>query len=170
MLDVDIEIAAGDWPEFDWPARAAEAAEAAIRATPYGYLVDDDMACELAVRFTDDVEVRKLNRQYRGKDRPTNVLSFPAVQRDLLAGLTNTDDGEVLLGDIALAAETCAREAADKRISLIDHATHLIVHGTLHIVGYDHELEAEAIDMEQLETTILARFGIADPYQDRVDG
>ncbi|MGB3722833.1 MAG: rRNA maturation RNase YbeY [Pacificimonas sp.] len=167
MLNVETEIAAGDWPDDDWPARARAAAEASTRATAHAHLVTGRMTCELAVRLSDDTEVKTLNGQYRGKDKPTNVLSFPLVQADLLPAMTNSDDGEVLLGDIVLAAETCAREAAEKGISLTDHATHLIVHGTLHVLGYDHEAEAEAEEMERVETSVLAGLGIADPYTER---
>ena len=101
--------------------------------------------------------MRRLNRDYRGKDKPTNVLSFP--RRRLLAGRLGP-----LLGDIVLAAETVAREAEDEGLALDDHLTHLIVHGFLHLLGYDHEDEAEAAVMEGLETAILGGLGIADPY------
>ena len=122
---------------------------------------------EIAVRLTDDEEVRALNRDFRGKDKPTNVLSFPQVQPDLLETLANSDDGEILLGDIVLARETFAREAAEKGISLADHATHLIVHGTLHLVGYDHMDDVAAAAMEALEVKALASLGIANPYADQ---
>ncbi len=108
-----------------------------------------------------------LNRAYRDKDKPTNVLSFPMVQDDLLEVTANTDDGEVLLGDIVLAEGVCAAEAADKGISVADHATHLIVHGTFHLLGYDHMDDNEAEAMEALEITALASLGLADPYGDR---
>src|SRR5690606_12136364 len=96
--------------------------------------------------------------------RPTNVLSFPQVQADLLDTLSNSDDGEILLGDIVLARETCTREAAEKAVSVADHATHLIVHGTLHLVGYDHLDDPAADAMEALEVKALASLGIANPY------
>jgi probable rRNA maturation factor len=124
---------------------------------------------EVSVRLTDDAEVQTLNREYRHKDKPTNVLSFPMVQPDLLEGLANSDDGEVLLGDIVLARETCAREAEEKSVTFADHATHLIVHGTLHLLGYDHQGDSEAEAMEALERAILATLGIDDPYEIRED-
>jgi probable rRNA maturation factor len=159
--------AATPWPEtLDWEARAGEAAAAALALTPYASLADAAPLVEIAVRLTDDAEVHTLNRDFRGKDKPTNVLSFPQVQDDLLEGLANSDDGEILLGDIVLARETCAREAGEKGISLEDHATHLIVHGTLHLVGYDHMDDASAAAMEAIEVKALASLGIANPYAD----
>ena len=117
--------------------------------------------------LSDDAEVQTLNRDYRGKDKPTNVLSFPMVQPDLLGAVANTDDGEVLLGDIVLAWETVAREAAEKSLAPADHARHLIVHGTLHLLGYDHEQgDAGAAAMEDIERAACARLGLADPYAD----
>lgn len=166
MLSVET-YAATPWPDaLDWEVRAGEAAAAALALTPYAALADAAPLVEIAVRLTDDAEVQTLNRDFRGKDKPTNVLSFPQVQDDLLESMANSDDGEILLGDIVLARETCAREAAEKRISLEDHATHLIVHGTLHLVGYDHMDDAGAAAMEALEVKALASLGIANPYAD----
>lgn len=156
------------WPDpLDWEARAAEAAAAALALTPWAGLADAAPLVEVAVRLTDDAEVHALNRDFRGKNKPTNVLSFPQVQADLLDTLSNSDDGEILLGDIVLARETCAREAEEKGISIPDHATHLIVHGTLHLVGYDHMDDASAQAMEALEVKALASLGIANPYADQ---
>ena len=116
--------------------------------------------------FADDAEVHELNREWRGKDKPTNVLSFPMLERGELLELAFAGPPE-LLGDIALAFETCAREAADKGISLEHHTVHLIVHGLLHLAGYDHETSSEdAHAMETLEINALAQMGIADPYGD----
>ncbi len=166
MLTVETH-AATPWPDaLDWDARAGEAVTAALALTPYASLVNAAPLVEISVRLTDDAEVHTLNRDFRGKDKPTNVLSFPQVQDDLLDTLANSDDGEILLGDIVLARETCAREAADKGISLTDHATHLIVHGTFHLVGYDHMDDASAASMEALEVKALASLGIANPYAD----
>ncbi|WP_411157934.1 rRNA maturation RNase YbeY [Sphingopyxis sp. LK2115] len=167
MLSVETH-AAMPWPDaLDWEVRAAEAVAAALAITPFAALVDAAPLVEVAVRLTDDAEVRALNHDFRGKDKPTNVLSFPQVQADLLESLANSDDGEILLGDIVLARETCAREAAEKNVSLADHATHLIVHGALHLVGYDHMDDAAAAAMEALEVKALASLGIANPYADQ---
>ncbi len=166
MLSVET-FAVAPWPDtFDWEARAGEAVAAALALTPYAPLVHAAPLVEVAVRLTDDAEVQALNRDFRGKDKPTNVLSFPQVQDDLLEGLANSDDGEILLGDIVLARETCAREAEEKAILLIDHATHLIIHGALHLVGYDHIEDGRASAMEALEVKALASLGIANPYAD----
>ncbi len=167
MLSVETHEA-NPWPDaLDWEERAAEAVAAALALTPFASLAQAAPLVEVAVRLTDDAEVQTLNRDFRGKDKPTNVLSFPQVQDDLLEGLANSDDGEILLGDIVLARETCAREAEEKAISIADHATHLIVHGTLHLVGYDHGDDASAGAMEALEVKALASLGIANPYADQ---
>jgi len=153
------------WPgRTDWVGLTERAIRAAFAQTPYEELTTLDLYVEISVRFTDDAEVQALNREYRHKDKPTNVLSFPMVPPDLLETLSNSDDGEVLLGDIVLARETCAHEADEKNIPFADHAAHLIVHGTLHLLGYDHMEEHEAEEMEEMEVQALASIGINDPY------
>jgi len=152
----------------DWQALADRAVHAALTVSPYGWIEDTRFTAEISVRLTDDDEVQVLNRDYRGKDKPTNVLSFPMVQKDLLDGLANSDDGEVLLGDIVLAHGVTAAEAAEKGVTLAAHATHLIVHGTLHLLGFDHEEgEAAADAMEEMERQALASLGHPDPYMIR---
>ncbi len=167
MLDV-ATAAEADWPGgIDWPALAERAARAAIAATPHGALLTTPATIEISVRLTDDAEVQALNRDYRGKDMPTNVLSFPMLQPDLIEAVTgNSDDGEVLLGDIVLAHGVCAAEAAERGLALADHATHLVIHGTLHLLGYDHIEDAPALAMEKLEQDVLRGLGLHDPYQD----
>ncbi|MDB5673831.1 MAG: rRNA maturation RNase YbeY [Sphingomonas bacterium] len=153
------------WPDHDWEALADRAARAAMERTPQGELLTADATIEISIRLADDDEVRTLNAQYRHKDKPTNVLSFPMIQPDLLDTVTtNSDDGEVLLGDIVLAHGVCAREAEQRGISITDHAAHLIVHGTLHLLGYDHLGDDEAEAMEAIEIDALASLGLADPY------
>lgn len=165
MLTVDAEVAAGDWAAaVDWVALAGAAADAALAQTPYAGLATVAASVEVAVRLSDDAEVQTLNRDYRGKDKPTNVLSFPMFAPDAVATLADQAADEMLLGDIVLAAETVAREAGEKRISVADHATHLIVHGLLHLLGYDHDDEGQAEHMEALETRALATLGVGDPY------
>ena len=169
MIQVELSREA-PWPDGDWDALATRAVRAATEATPHGELATSPAAIEISVRLTSDDEVRQLNAQYRGKDKPTNVLSFPMIQPDLLDTVTqNSDDGEVLLGDIVLAHGVCAVEAAEKGIGIADHLTHLIVHGTLHLLGYDHQADDEAEGMEALECAVLAGLGIVDPYLIRED-
>ena len=169
MIEVAVLHEEG-WPKEDWELLAQRAVVAAITHSPYAAFATDEALYEVAVKLTSDEEVHGLNRAYRDKDKPTNVLSFPMVQHDLLEATGNTDDGEVLLGDIVLAEGVCAQEAADKGISVADHATHLIIHGTFHLLGYDHMEDAEAEAMEALETQSLLSLGISDPYGDRLTG
>ena len=168
---IHIELTREDpWPDHDWDALARRAATAAIERTPHGELLATTAAVEISVRLTADDEVRQLNHQYRQKDKPTNVLSFPMVQPDLLDTVSqNSDDGELLLGDIVLAHGVCVAEAAERGIAVEDHATHLLVHGTLHLLGYDHLVDDEAEAMEEIERDALAALGIGDPYLIRED-
>ncbi|WP_073973687.1 rRNA maturation RNase YbeY [Erythrobacter donghaensis] len=155
-LDIDLE----DWPAGGWEALAIRAAAAAGEGEPL--LANPRLAVSLL--FTSDAEVHTLNREWRGRDKPTNVLSFPMLAPGELAALA-PDGPPAMLGDIALAHETCAREAADKGVTLEAHAAHLIVHGLLHLAGHDHvDSDEQAEAMEALETRILAKLGIADPY------
>jgi probable rRNA maturation factor len=168
MLQVETDIVAGSWPAADWPALASAAVAAAFAETPHAELAEAPMAVEVAVRLSDDAEVHALNRQYRDKDRPTNILSFPMLAPDMLVNLANSDDGEVLVGDLILAAETVVREAAEKAWSVPDYVGHLVVHGTLHLLGYDHETgEWEAEQMEALERAACAKLQLPDPYEDK---
>jgi probable rRNA maturation factor len=155
VIELDIMIEAGDWASLkDVEALAQKAAEAAVAVT-----YEADGAFEASVMLTDDAHIRELNRTWRGKDKPTNVLSFPAPEQPGLAGPRH-------LGDIALAYETLVRESEEESKELAHHFAHLIVHGVLHLLGYDHETEAEAEIMEALEVKALATLGIADPYRD----
>ena len=169
MLDVAVQREE-EWPALDWDAVGARAAAAAIEQTPFGELAAADAVIEIAVRLTSNDEVHQLNAQYRQKDKPTNVLSFPMIAPDLIESLTqNSDDGEVILGDIVLAHGVCVAEAQEKGISVEDHATHLIVHGVLHLLGYDHQGDSEADAMESMERAALETLGIPDPYLIRED-
>jgi probable rRNA maturation factor len=121
----------------------------------------DTDGAELAVMLTDDEGIRTLNRNWRGIDKPTNVLSFPALQPTAPPG---DDDPPRMLGDIAIAYETLRREADEEQKPFDHHLSHLAVHGFLHLIGYDHETDAEAEAMEALEREVLAQLGIPDPY------
>jgi probable rRNA maturation factor len=141
-------------------------AEAVIVAA--ASMVDADTGeAELAVMLTDDAGIRTLNSNWRRIDKPTNVLSFPALQP---AGGHEPDDAPRMLGDIAIAYETTRREADEEQKPFSQHLSHLAVHGFLHLVGYDHEKDGEAEVMESLEREILATLGIPDPYADQDRG
>lgn len=163
-LDIAVEE---PWPACEepggWEALAERAAAAAARVGPE--LASPRLSASLLL--TSDSQIHDLNREWRGRDQPTNVLSFPMLARAELLALA-IEGPPVLLGDVALAYETCAREAAERELALEDHAVHLLVHGLLHLAGYDHEISpADAEAMEALETKALAMCGIADPYGDR---
>lgn len=161
-IELDIAIEA-DWPAATgWEELTERAAAALAQVAPE--LANPRLS--VSVLFADDGEVHELNREWRGKDKPTNVLSFPMLERDDLLALSPAGPPE-MLGDIALALETCTREAAEKGLSLEHHAAHLIVHGLLHLAGHDHEISPQdARVMEELEIKALALLGIADPYGD----
>ena len=127
--------------------------------------VGEDVAdAEVAVMLTDDAGIRTLNSNWRGIDKPTNVLSFPALQPE---GEWKPGDAPRMLGDIAIAYETMRREADEEHKPFAPPLSHLVVHGFLHLIGYDHENDGDAEEMEALETEILAHLGIPDPYADR---
>jgi probable rRNA maturation factor len=127
--------------------------------------VEVGLDCEIAVLLTDDAEVQRLNRDYRGHDRPTNILSFPMLARVEVESALAAGEGSFLLGDLALAHETVAREAEAAGKPFAHHFQHLLVHGLLHLLGHDHQSEADASAMESLEALILATLGIPDPYE-----
>jgi len=151
-LELDIAVEAGAWPEAmeDLARRAFTAALGLAPDAPPGPVA-------VSLLLTDDAGIRALNRQWRGQDKPTNVLSFPAP--------SHPAPGPRLIGDVALGYETVRREAVAEAKPLEDHVAHLAVHGALHLVGYDHELEGQAEIMEALEVKALASLGIADPYR-----
>ena len=156
MIALDLAVESERWAALgDVEALARRAVEAALAVA--GNPPQEDV--ELSLLLADDEAVRALNRAWRGKDKATNVLSFPANPHPGMPGPQP-------LGDVALAFETVAREAETEGKTLADHATHLIVHGVLHLLGYDHETQAEAEIMEALEVEALARLGIADPYRE----
>ena len=164
-MELDIVIEA-PWPAGqDWEELAVRVADAAAAVAPE--LANARLSASLM--FTSDAEVHALNREWRGKDKPTNVLSFPMLERAELLALAPDGPPElppVLLGDIALAHETCAREAAEKGALLDHHTAHLVLHGLLHLAGHDHETSpADAAALEALEIKALALLGIANPYE-----
>ena len=163
MLEIDIE-SDEEWDSStDWPLLVRKAAEAAVAESAFPQLAESGRAVELSVRLTSDEDVRALNAHWRGKDKPTNVLSFPMSEQYELEQ-ADEDGPELMLGDIVLARGVCEREAAEKEIEFERHASHLLVHGTLHLLGYDHGDDRDAADMESREVRALARLGIDDPY------
>ena len=164
MLEIALE-ADEEWDSSrPWEELVRDAAQAAIAESAYPELTASERPVELSVRLTGDAEVRALNAEWRGKDKATNVLSFPLSEADDLKQ-AKLAGPELLLGDIVLARGVCEAEAGDKGVSVEQHAAHLLVHGTLHLLGYDHHDDSEAEDMEAREVRALARLGIADPYQ-----
>ena len=150
-LDVAIVVEHPGWTGED-EALARKVLEAALPLAGYGI----DGPCEISVLLTGDVGQKALNTRWRGKESSTNVLSFPQLGED--------DAIEGLLGDLSLAYETVAREAEEQDKPFEAHFAHLLTHGLLHLLGYDHETRQEALAMEAIETDILARLGYPDPY------
>lgn len=164
MLEIEVD-ADSEWDSSSaWEPLVRKAADAAIAESAFPQLATSERIVELSVRLTGNEQVRALNAEWRGKDMPTNVLSFPLADKAELSG-ANVAGPQLLLGDIVLARGVCAAEAADKGIALQDHALHLVVHGTLHLLGYDHHGDQDAADMEAREVRALGRLGIADPYE-----
>jgi probable rRNA maturation factor len=157
-LSLDISVPSPLWRRLP---RARPIARETIAAAAAAKKGSPGEGWDVSLCLADDAALRALNLSWRGIDKPTNVLSFPAAPGR---------PGDATLGDIALAYETLAREAEDLGVSLADHYRHLLVHGFLHLVGYDHEADAEAERMETLETRILAQLGVADPYAREVVG
>ena len=164
MLEIALD-ADEEWDSsHSWQALASKAAAAAIAESAFPDLAMSGRPVEISVLLTGDEEVQHLNSKWRGKDKPTNVLSFPMAEGYELQD-ENVAPTQLLLGDIVLARGVCEAEAVQKGVSVEDYATHLMVHGTLHLLGYDHMDEAAAADMEEREGRALARLGIADPYR-----
>jgi probable rRNA maturation factor len=159
---VEVLVVADCW-------QAEPDAEAVIHraiATAAELLAADVGDGELAVMLTDDAGIRTLNRNWRGIDKPTNVLSFPALQP---SGRRGPADPPRMLGDIAIAYETTRKEADEEQKPFDHHLGHLAIHGFLHLAGHDHENDEQAETMEELERVILSQLGIADPYAERKD-
>ncbi len=168
-VEVDVDVETSSWPSdaIDSERLCQKMAAATYHIIQEAGQIDvPDMASnvEIAIRLTSDAELAALNFQYRGIDKPTNVLSFAALDSDAPAPPGGIP---VFLGDIAIAAETVRREAQEQSKSVSNHLAHMVVHGTLHLLGFDHETETDAAEMENLEREILLEFGIEDPYADQ---
>ncbi|HSG36280.1 MAG TPA: rRNA maturation RNase YbeY [Paracoccaceae bacterium] len=164
-MEIDLNIEDARWEALGLEALAETAAEAVLAR-----LVIDQNIVELSLLGCNDARIAELNAEFRGKPLPTNVLSWPAEERAAeiegdMPEMPKADMfGTIELGDIAIAFETCAREAEAAGKTLEAHATHLLVHGVLHLLGFDHERDRDATLMEGLETEILGKMGIEDPY------
>jgi probable rRNA maturation factor len=155
VITLDLTVEAGEWEKLgDIEALAQRAVDAAIAAVP---ATEGELA--VAVLLTDDAAMREINKDWRDQDKPTNVLSFPAVAHPGMPGPRH-------IGDVVLAWETTQREALDESKSIEAHASHLIVHGVLHCLGYDHESDEQAEEMEALEVSALKGIGYKDPYSE----
>jgi probable rRNA maturation factor len=155
MISIEIAVESAGWPPED-ELRAL--AEKAVKSVVAELKLRPPKGCELSLLFTDDAAMQVLNRDWRGKDKPTNVLSFPAFPTMVGGKLPP------MLGDIAIARETVEREAAEEQKPFAHHLSHMVVHGLLHLIGHDHEADDEAEIMEAAERRILARLAIPDPY------
>lgn len=159
LVDIDLLVTDERWLSLDPRALATPAVEAALKTAGH------TKPAEISLLATDDAQMARLNADFRGKAVPTNVLSWPSEE------LSPSKEGQIPppannleLGDIALGYETCMAEARDMQKPPRDHVTHLIVHGVLHLLGYDHQTDADAALMERLETETLAKLGVPDPY------
>ena len=191
MIDVELDMGVV-WGDSDFGQSEVEkAVDAAVRFAGLAGLAEYPSPVEVSIKLTDNAEVQALNREWRDKDKPTNVLSFPMLEEDALEQLRHPElvsgsyflsdaekiktlkqvqgddqEMEMLLGDIILAYETCAAEAKEKNIPVAHHATHLVIHGMLHLLGHDHIEDDEAELMEALEVKALASIGLNNPYID----
>jgi probable rRNA maturation factor len=191
MIDVELDMGVV-WGNSDFGQSEVEkAVDAAVRFAGLPGLAEYPSPVEVSIKLTNDAEVQALNRAWRDKDKPTNVLSFPMLEEDALEQLRHPElvsgscslpdaekiktlkhvqgdeqEMEMLLGDIILAYETCAAEAKEKNIPVAHHATHLVIHGMLHLLGHDHIEDDEAELMEALEVKALASIGLNNPYTD----
>jgi probable rRNA maturation factor len=162
-MTVDVVIEDDRWAEAGLEALAGRAVDATL-----AHLGLDPAEWEIVLLACDDARIAALNADFRGKPQPTNVLSWPTAERGAEAAGArpsppDPDDGPEL-GDLALAYDTCVREAADSGLPFAHHVTHLVVHGTLHLLGYDHQRGADGDLMERIEVEILASLGVPDPY------
>jgi probable rRNA maturation factor len=191
MIDVELDMGVV-WGDSDFGQSEVEkAVDAAVRFAGLAGLAEYPSPVEVSIKLTDNAEVQALNREWRDKDKPTNVLSFPMLEEDALEQLRHPElvsgsyflsdaekiktlkqvqgddqEMEMLLGDIILAYETCAAEAKEKNIPVAHHATHLVIHGMLHLLGHDHIEDDDAELMEALEVKALASIGLNNPYND----
>jgi len=169
-IDLDICLQIADWDQ-EFPAyreHIESCFDVILECLPEGRALLDFPHLELSILLSDDQNIHALNRQYRGKDKATNVLSFPSLSQDDIKNIlaTGAAGQPVVLGDVIFALETIKAEAHGQGKKFSDHFCHLCLHGILHLLGYDHVEEAEAEAMEALEKKLLGKLSIDDPYQD----
>lgn len=171
MIDVELDMGVV-WGKSDFGQSEVEkAVDTAVRFAAIPELADPVVPISVSIKLSDNAEVHALNQEWRDKDKPTNVLSFPMLDDEELDALIagTYDAPEIMLGDIILAYEICVAEAQEKDIPVAHHATHLVIHGMLHLLGHDHIEDDEAELMEALEVKALASMGLHNPYTDEID-
>lgn len=171
MLKVECDATVCWDADQDWQKLSEAAISAAFSVTPYAALAHTQWPVSVSLSLAANDDIQALNSRWRGQDKPTNVLSFPMMDTAALGRLAEDEvaaggtwPGEILLGDVILAHGVCAGEAQEKGISLPQHTAHLIIHGALHLLGYDHIDEASGDAMEALEVKALASLGLSNPY------
>lgn len=164
-LSLSLQTLAPAWKKA-WPGARGEILRLAKAALKASELSEYQRGIAISVVLSDDDAMRELNHTFRGKNKPTNVLSFPAYD-DLSEMESAPDDEPFHLGDVVLSYDTVRAESLEQKKSFRDHASHLIVHGCLHLAGYDHEDDREADAMEAMEIQVLSQFGIRNPYRTR---
>ena len=165
MIEIDLDITPQWINDNDWLSLSEQSIDEAIKLSDYNFLNAIDNEVSISVSLSDNETVHALNKQYRDKDKPTNILSFPMIEPAELDGLADHPIPEILLGDMILSYEICTAEAKAKHISLAHHYQHLIVHGILHLLGYNHIKDDEADIMQSVEILALKNMGIENPYE-----
>ncbi len=165
MIEIDLDINPKWKRDNDWLALSQRPIYEAIELSDYSFLQKIDNNVSISILLSDNETIHTLNQQYRSKDKPTDILSFPMVERSELSTLAHHPIHEILLGDIILSHDICHSEAKEKGISLKDHYQHLIVHGILHLLGYNHIDDDDADKMQSIEILALKKMGIKNPYE-----
>lgn len=162
-LNVAIQVSHDGWCQWflneDWLPFITKILQQTFSVAQWNY------PSEVSVLLTSDEHIQELNLAYRGKNKPTNVLSFSNLTKEEIENYKYQDNNPVILGDIVLSLETVLKEVEQEDKLFLNHVMHLVVHGALHLLGYDHEADSEAEIMESLESDVLSNFGVADPYQ-----
>lgn len=165
MIEIDLDIAPNWEKEIHWSDLSKKSINEAIKLSDYNFLCSIDNNVSISISLSKNEKVHALNKQYRDKDKPTNILSFPMVEPTELSGLAEHPIPEILLGDMILSYDICYAEAKEKGISLTNHYQHLIVHGILHLLGYNHIEDDDAEKMQTIEILALKNMGIENPYE-----